>query len=343
MAEKQHKSYINYLKAFAILLVIFGHCLNYYNNHVRTLSEPWQVVLILVYAVHVPTFFVVSGYLCHAQPIRKYFGKKITRVFIPFVFFSVLKLLYSNVISQDFRHGSGILSQLSDAFVYGKLYWFAYAILACYLVAPLVWKKTNGRPVAALIALGVTVVLNCAVFGFGLRLPTVLQLDQILFYLPFFFTGMILGAYPDAVRRFLQKHKGALLAVCLSVLALAAFLRYGMHVMSLGGKFPIAFPLAFALMYPLYLLARALPGKIVFLEKIGDYSYQLMLFDSFFKAILFAAASRILSVPVTLLITLLDVVFGVAACMISERIPGIRTLVGLSRRTNTPRGKAGRI
>ena len=84
---------IDYLKAFAIILVILGHSLSFYANNISSLPNGMKVFSSLVYAVHVPLFFFMAGYLCHKQNVKRFYKKKFMRIIVPFITFTVLKLL----------------------------------------------------------------------------------------------------------------------------------------------------------------------------------------------------------------------------------------------------------
>ena len=140
--DQRTSANLDYLKAFAAFLVVLGHCLSYYTA--------WQPLPLfagiaedLIYHVHVPLFFTISGFLCHRQPLRPYYKKKVLRVLVPFWFFAFLKVFFSTVIVRRFAHADTIGGQLYDAFVIGRAYWFAYAIFLMLLIAPLFWERTK--------------------------------------------------------------------------------------------------------------------------------------------------------------------------------------------------------
>ena len=327
---KERKVYLDYLKAFSILLIILGHCLNYYHKNFTAFGQVGQVVLILIYAVHIPTFFTVAGFLCHRQPLNAYFRKKFFRVLLPFFVFSALKIVYNNLISGAFLHeAGGIGAQFVSAFVYGELFWFSYAVFLCYAVAPLFWQKEGDKPKAAIFGLIGLIVLDCLLWAFHIEVPNVFQIGNVLFYLPFFLTGYLMHCYEEKTRTLLQTYKVPLLLLCAVVLGGMFVLRYGFSVKSIGNIFPVAYLLAYALMYLLYLLCKALPQNSRVLITVSKYTYQLMLLDAFFKAILFAAFARWMTAGTALLIAVLDAALGVMVCKITEKIPGVKTLLGL--------------
>ena len=138
--DQRTSANLDYLKAFAAFLVVLGHGISYYASR-YSLPIFAGIAEDLIYQVHVPLFFTISGFLCHRQPLRAYYKKKILRVLVPFWFFAFLKVFFSTVIVRHFAHADTIGGQLYDAFVIGRAYWFAYAIFLMLSIAPLFWEK----------------------------------------------------------------------------------------------------------------------------------------------------------------------------------------------------------
>lgn len=329
--NRQRNNRIDYLKACAILLVVLGHCLNYYNKNVMPFGLVGKTVLMLIYAVHVPLFFTISGYLCHQQPTKKYYKKKLIRIFVPFIVFSVLKIIFS-FVTGSYAHNKGVLSQLITAIIFGELYWFSYAILLCYLFAPLLWKKTNGQNIVATYLLIITIVINCILYSVGVILPnykTFFQVGKTLFYLPFFISGYLIRNYRELLREIFLKYKVVIGVAAFGVTCISIFLTFFSIVKSIGNKFPYAFLLAFSLMYIVYLIIRKIPNGCKLLIIISEYSYQIMLLDSFFKAILFSILYPILNIWIVFLIFIADVSLSVVVCLIAKRLIVGKYLMGL--------------
>ena len=194
--DKRTSANLDYLKAFAAFLVVLGHCLSYYTA--------WQPLPLfagiaedLIYHVHVPLFFTISGFLCHRQPLRPYYKKKVLRVLVPFWFFAFLKVFFSTAIVRHFAHADTIGGQLYDAFVIGRAYWFAYAIFLMLLIAPLFWEKDEKtaprKAIIGMIAAGAFSAV-CSIKGPSL-LTEVFQISRTVKHLPFFLSGMVLRFY----------------------------------------------------------------------------------------------------------------------------------------------------
>lgn len=315
---------IDYLKAFAAILVVTHHAVAY--SGVDTASGGWQLLLLLIISVHVPLFFVVAGYLCHRQPLKPYFQKKLMRVLLPFFTFSSLKLLYSALISDAFAHAPSLPVQLFDAFVLGGLYWFPYAILLCYALATLFWK--DGRQWLSVAVLVGLIAVNVAIDLPEVSALSYFQIGNALCCFCFFLTGMLIRRCQQTLCGIFAKYKYIVLLFCLLVVVGLSSLLYSGSVRYC---FAVKLPLALALMVVLYALASILPENLRLLNTVGRYSLQIMFLDSFFKVVLFAALGQLPAAePVRIVICVAaGVLLGCVSCKVMERVPVVRRLFGL--------------
>ena len=92
--------YIDWIKGFAMILVVFGHVYTVYDSRFRQ----W------IYSFHVPIFFFISGYLLYNSYIKKNemnydVIKSIKTIFIPYITFSIFNIiaqaLYSHIRNKD--------------------------------------------------------------------------------------------------------------------------------------------------------------------------------------------------------------------------------------------------
>ena len=328
--DQRTSANLDYLKAFAAFLVVLGHGISYYAYR-YSLPIFAGIAEDLIYQVHVPLFFTISGFLCHRQPLRAYYKKKILRVLVPFWFFAFLKVFFSTVIVRHFAHADTIGGQLYDAFVIGRAYWFAYAIFLMLSIAPLFWEKDdNTAPRKAIVGMIAAAVFSavCSLKNYSL-LPEVFQIGRTVKYLPFFLSGMALRFYYPKRKEFLSRHRVAVLCLAAALSAASALC----FALSLNvDAYLRLLVTSYALMVLLLALANAIPESCRSLARTGKMSYQIMLFDPFYKVVLFAAAEKILGgVPLALipLLAAADFALGVLTCVTARRIPVVKTLLGL--------------
>lgn len=313
------KESLNYLKAFAITLVVAHHVIDY---AVLTDLHPIIVTLKdLIQSIHVPLFFLIAGYLCHEQNLTKFFSKKIERIIFPFITFTTLKLIYTNLISNEYAHGATLPDQIIDAFLYGSLYWFIYPMFIFFLCAPLLWKSKRIN-----IVIFVTLLLINGYVGYPTS--TFLQLWPAFFNACFFVAGILIQQYEKQLTALVEKYNRIFVLICLSIIA------YLVHLLYTGQtyySFPVRVLLAFSEMYLIWRGAKKLPENITALKIMGKYSLQIMFFDSFFKVVLFLILNKLaIANPITALLTIpVNILLSCIACFIIKKIPFIRKLFGL--------------
>lgn len=70
--RNERSSYLDLVKAFAIICVVVGHCIQY-GSGARYLSDGsyfLNVVFKVIYSFHMPLFMLVSGYLFYNSTLR---------------------------------------------------------------------------------------------------------------------------------------------------------------------------------------------------------------------------------------------------------------------------------
>lgn len=319
--EKKRSITIDYLKAFAMILVVLGHSMDYMAVHYQPFTTLEQQARMIIYAVHVPLFFMVAGYLTHKKESKAYIYQKIKRILIPFLFFTTLKLLYTNLISNAYRHGDSLWEQMKAGFGKGELYWFSYALFIMYMLIPLVWNNRKKCWVVFMVILGWDI--TNLLFGF-LRITNYFQIRKTLLYIPFFLGGYLLSQYKEKISVFEKHHRLQLLAVSIvgTILIIAVF-----------GKisFCLKYVVAVCLGYIVYCIASCIKKEHCWLQMIARYSYQIFLLDSFYKVVLFVVVSRFMpiNIAVTLVLVILNIFLGCITCMIVEKIPVLRNCFGL--------------
>jgi fucose 4-O-acetylase-like acetyltransferase len=86
---------IDFLKGFAIFLVVLGHVVQ---SLYSTPRFPQGVVSHIIYSFHMPLFFFLSGYLAYKKsylPLNKLLGKKILQLILPYVVWLFLTITFS--------------------------------------------------------------------------------------------------------------------------------------------------------------------------------------------------------------------------------------------------------
>lgn len=320
----------DYIKAICTIMVVLHHCLNYYVTSYEYESVVTNTVILLLRTCHVPVFLLIAGYFCHEQPIIGFFKKKVLRVFIPFCFFSILKLIYSRFFSSEFSHGgTSFAGQIKYTFLNGTQYWFAYAILVMFLLAPLFWSRKQKKSYG-LEALIVSYIVVCLLTAFPqISIPNYFQLDNVLWYLPYFAFGCFLFQHKAVIEMRYQQHKWSYVvmsAMVLTLLIAACSVKSELWVHPLRFFGAIGF---FILIYSMFKYVFTKENNI--LHYISKYSLQVMFLDSFYRVLLFQVINRIIPMNIVLavLIAVPTILLSVVSCLIAKKISVVRTLFGL--------------
>ena len=331
MQQTRKSDTIDYLKAFAAIFVVLHHAIIYIDADRQALV--WEILRNLVMSTHVPLFFTVAGFLCYRQDFKTYIRKKLSRLLVPFFLFSGLKLVYSIFVSNDFAHGGSIGSQLFDAFIIGRLYWFPYAILISYCLAPLFWTPknetpTNFRRIAVALAIVGLVLVNRRYYLPDIQLLSYFQVGSALRFFVYFLVGIYVRQNQELLRTHFRKRKWILIPLCLGLMAFASFLLVWKRNQY---QYSTDVVLAFSFMTVLFAICRKLPANIRPLKLLGKYSLQVMFFDSFNKVVLFAVLQHFTgSTPLLILAAVVcNLLATCLCCLVIERIPRVRTLFGL--------------
>ena len=123
---------IDVLKAFAILLVVYGHVIQFGLTSDR-LDEP---VYRFIYTFHMPLFMVLCGFFSQSSMNLSWLAlvrKKFNSLIIPCISWGmVIYVLLVGVHLLKNKPGGGILELLS---LIWTNYWFLKALFACYVLA----------------------------------------------------------------------------------------------------------------------------------------------------------------------------------------------------------------
>ena len=325
-----HDYKIDYLKAFCAVFVIMFHSIYHLMaEYGCRFSRLFDTITAPIYA-HVSIFIVVAGYLCHEQALKPYYKKKFIRIIIPFLVFSLLKILYGVLISGTYAHADSVLIQMYDALILGRLYWFSYCIFLLFCLAPLLWKMTKKHPafsfVVLIIALGICIADDET--GFLSVIPY-FQLNRVIQYLLYFIAGYIFQLYREKISSLLKNDRWHLCTIAAILVYLVIY--FIIPRLGIGMRPFFDFLQRLSVMVVLYKFAGLCrPNSVV--RKIAKYSYQLMLIDSFTRVVILNIIDKVFTVSVYWMIpqTVLSVVSCVLICDIFSRWKATRFLLGIS-------------
>ena len=174
---------IDYIKAFAIILVVIGHSIQYGSGvYVKENMFDDNLLIYFIYSFHMPIFMLVSGYLFFFS-ISKYKSKvliinKTKTLLIPVALWTILTtfldcLLYDKErLMNPFRFAVAWANQFIGRF------WFLWAVFTCSLVVIIVKRIFKDSIIAYFAILIIT-----------LFTPDIMLSPLIKFMYPFFVIG----------------------------------------------------------------------------------------------------------------------------------------------------------
>ena len=151
--RKSRILWIDYLKAFACILVVIGHLLQSFQ---KAGIDPYVSVTSFInwfiYLFHMPLFIAISGYLYFKgkQPqnyidYKKFALKKIINLLVPYFVFYLLFIGINIVFSQSVNNPMGLNELIGIINNPIAPYWYLYALVSIFIFIPLLEKICNNN------------------------------------------------------------------------------------------------------------------------------------------------------------------------------------------------------
>lgn len=197
MNEKKHELLPDVLRGFAILLMVFGHCIQagsgaaFRDNALYFQDKLYQ----FIYSFHMPLFMLISGYFAHQSMERakekkerlSLLKRRSLSLLSPILFWTVFELLYayiSNIIkgypNQPFF---GIVIEFVKKLLTNC--WFLWAVFWCFLLVYLMHYYLKDSALLYLLGL-----LSFFVLPDGMNLG-VYKFSAIYYVAAFYFAGYL--------------------------------------------------------------------------------------------------------------------------------------------------------
>lgn len=109
MDRQERNITIDAIKSIAIVLMVFGHCLQYGSGASFSLNASYfdNIVFKAIYSFHMPLFAAISGYLFYMSVSKKpqaAFKKQLVRLVIPIICWSVLYRVFILLVELFVKH-----------------------------------------------------------------------------------------------------------------------------------------------------------------------------------------------------------------------------------------------
>lgn len=203
--KTDRNQYFDLVKGIAIILVVFGHCIQYGSGDPYLSGEYFfdNIVFKAIYSFHMPLFAIVSGYLFYYSISRRSAGecikKQIFGLVIPIVVWSVAKSLGEYGIKAVLlRRPIEIAWAVDIIKTCITELWFLWAMFWCSLAVVLIKKFFKDR-----IAIYILVAICLLWF------PNILGASKCIFMYPYYIGGYLCHKF-SVIEKISAKGKASL-------------------------------------------------------------------------------------------------------------------------------------
>ena len=218
MILKERVHFFDNVKAFLVILVVFGHLLEYF-VHVDNFFK-WSYILI--YSFHMPLFIFVSGFLSKSSDLKK----TAPNVLFQFIVFNILYAIFTGIIfliNPSFMEDSLNRVDLNGPFnillTILTPYWIMWYMLSLFFwkVMLILFRKS---PFLLILSIVIGIL-----FGFVDVYGRILSMQRTFALFPFFMAGYFVDY--SKIENFTRKPLNKILSTAASIaLALSIFLFY---------------------------------------------------------------------------------------------------------------------
>ena len=322
---KKYYEEVDILRGIAIILVLLGHSIIVFPVNLNDI--PWCGTLHdLASSVHLPLFFLSSGFCFSYRGYPDLLRRKTPRLLIPYLVFTTLNLA-AELLLPTLVNEPKPLGELLLNYVTGGAEWFLYTLMIVFLLFPLLimlGKRKGGTAAACMFLLGLYLYPAW---------PVVCNLDRLAKYFLYFAAGYVIRTNKESGGKLyfsVEKRIGR------PLLSLAAFLLWiGWFFVTRLITIPVlgrASALATACCGMIFwlTLALALSGTKHGhrLAEVGKYSLQLYLFNGYLLTVSRTVLVNILGVTSPLLIIFGDllVILGISYLLIRTVVAKVKLL-----------------
>ena len=138
MATKKRLPAFDILKLFAIFMVLYGHCLQYFQTSPFAQDSVYRVI----YSFHMPLFMMIGGFFSLHSFQLKFKGlvtKKFWELIYPVIIYGIVFFIISSIITLS--QGDQIYPIWDLKAIYTKNLWFLKSEFICYIVAYFCFRK----------------------------------------------------------------------------------------------------------------------------------------------------------------------------------------------------------
>jgi fucose 4-O-acetylase-like acetyltransferase len=187
---------IDSLKGFAILLMVFGHLIQFTSISNLYLTNP---IYIFIYSFHMPLFMVISGFFYNKSlkhgSLEKVLKNRIVTVLLPYFSWATIFLIIWFISVGHNLLFVQLLQKYFDVFLFVSKLWFLWVLFICILLMSL--------NIFIQKYIGVISIIFVALFVYFLPATPILSCTNIKYMFPFFIAGYYYKEYSCVFKEFI--------------------------------------------------------------------------------------------------------------------------------------------
>lgn len=218
--------WVDYAKAFGIILVVFGHVnRGLFNSGIFTSTEIYHSLDNVIYSFHMPLFFFLSG-LFFIESISgkskiKFISGKFKTIFYPYAVWSILQGCIEVFLSKYTNSKTSLISVLSFPFHPRAQFWFLYALLLIFILSAVIYNKYFTKIIPLLL------VFSFFSYIYGEDVISIYYINYIDNNIVFFFLGCLVYKYNAYLKDVLNIYSFIILTVVFVLVEYFYFVRLG--------------------------------------------------------------------------------------------------------------------
>ena len=189
ISPKKRNHFLDFTKAFAIILVVFGHCIQLGSgeNYLKEGLFFDNIIFKYIYSFHMPLFMLISGYF-FAYGINKeakdIFINKFKSLIVPILTWAILALVIFIAV-KCLKNDFSIISTIKHYIAYSlHSLWFLWAVFWCSLIVIIINKIFKDKT-----------LIYVLIFAVSFLTPDGYNLHLYKFMFPYFIIGYFYKKY----------------------------------------------------------------------------------------------------------------------------------------------------
>lgn len=316
ISSRKRNVNVDILRGIAALLVVTTHII----SSVPDISEKLYIFQRIITHIHVPLFFLMSGF-CSKDALQRgsiwqFIGSKAFRLLVPYIMWSTVAVTAKHIgaiISGSFQL-SEFVNEWIDTVLYAKSLWFLIAMFWVLILARLIYPlfKSKKRWIIMIV-----LVLICLP-PLKIELLAVYKVPSMFFL---FLAGLVIHEKYELLIKTIEKYSTLLIVVALALLIAAPF--YCTYTGFEGVWFLDTFyvvvtclaAMSFVILLFLPLIRKwNIPKKLF--SSLGEYSLEIYVIHMLFVKYLVLATPVVIMQIFVLFSTLYFLIYALGICII---------------------------